>query len=83
MTLDSGHSNGQVEVKGTVLVRFTVEHRVAPSIATEGWTDAEKKALLDGDEEAREELATAVWHNGQALGFDDVEDDMIDMRVSQ
>jgi hypothetical protein len=69
-------------LKGTVEVQFTVTHRLALSLATKGWTEEECAALVAGDHEAREELTTAVWTHGTRNGFDDIDEDVIDLRIS-
>lgn len=69
------------ELRGTVLVEFSVRHRLALSIATEGWSAGERQALLDGDDEAMEALVDAVWLEGARHGFDDVDDVHTDLRV--
>jgi hypothetical protein len=68
-------------LRGTVAVSYAVTHRLALSRATEGWSEDERAALLRGDPEAREGLATAVWLDGKSHGFDLVEDDFIDLRI--
>lgn len=44
------------DVLGSILITLEVSGRWALSRVTDGWTDAEKDALLAGDEEAKQEL---------------------------
>ena len=50
-----------VELKGSVEIGYTVRGLWALSKLTEGWTDEEKQALIDGDDMARSELISAHW----------------------
>lgn len=62
---------------GSVFVRVSVERRIALSLITKWWTVEENKALLDGDQEARDNLISEA----QRIALQQPDD--VDLDVAQ
>lgn len=50
----------KVEVRGSAFAELHLEGRWALSLLTKGWSDEERQALLDGDNEAKAEVCDAL-----------------------
>lgn len=59
----------RVQVSGSAYAELHLEGRWALSLLTQGWSDCERQALLDGDATAKAELKDALI--GRILGNPD------------
>jgi hypothetical protein len=68
-----------IELSGSVEITYDVRGTWALSLLTEGWTDAEKQALIDGKDEARAALIDAHCQR-TLLNPDQCDEGFVDIR---